>query len=105
MAQERVCPHHPILMVIHVVRLIDRLFSLSVPRVVPFRVSLLPLALLLPLPLVLCPEPLLPCGQRQGNEPRRLRQLRIFALGQSSLLTQVMSPSSLTTSTSQRLLG
>ena len=54
-------------MVIHDERLIDRLFSLSVPRFVPFRVSLLYLALLFPLLPVLCPEPLLPCGQRQGN--------------------------------------
>ena len=46
-------------MVIHVVRLIDRLFSL---RLDPFLVSLLSLALVFPLPPVLCPEPLLPCG-------------------------------------------
>ena len=44
MAQECVCAHHPILMVIHVVHLI--VCSLSVPRLVPFRVSLLSLALL-----------------------------------------------------------
>ena len=37
----------------------------SVPRFVPFRVSLLHLALLFPLLPVLCPEPLLPCGRRQ----------------------------------------
>ena len=41
--------------------------SFSVPRLVPFCVSLLHLALLFPLLPVLCPEPLLPCGQRQGN--------------------------------------
>ena len=76
----------PILMVIHVVRLIDRV-SLSVPRLVPFRVSLLPFALLFPLLPVLCPEPLLPCGQRQGNKPRHLRQLMRFALWQNSPLT------------------
>ena len=40
---------------------------LSVPRFVPFRVSLLSFALFFPLLLVLCPEPLPPCGQRQGN--------------------------------------
>ena len=52
-------------MVIHVERL--SVCSLSVPRLVPFRVFLLSLALLFSLLPVLCPEPLLPCGQRQGN--------------------------------------
>ena len=56
----RVARTHPILVVIHDERLVDRLF-------VPFRVSLLYLALLFTLLLVLCPEPLLPCGQRQGK--------------------------------------
>ena len=45
MAQERVCARHVIYKVIHVVRLI---VSLSVPRFVPFHVSLLSLALLFP---------------------------------------------------------
>ena len=67
-------------------------------------VSLLHLALLFPLLLVLCPEPFLPCGQRQGKHTLRLRQLRSLALWQNSLLPQVMSPSSLTTSTTRRLL-
>ena len=67
LTRECVCSHHSKSMVIHDERLIDRLFSLSVPRFVPFRVSLLYLALLFPLLPVLCPEPLLPCGQRQGN--------------------------------------
>ena len=49
-------------------------------------------------------EPLLPCGQRQGNQPRRLRQLRSLALWQNSPLSEVISPSSLTTSTTRRLL-
>ena len=75
----------------------------SVPRLVPFRVSLPPLALLFTLLPVLCPEPLLPCGQRQGNQPRRLRQLRSLAPWQNSPLSQVMSPSSLTLSTTRRL--
>ena len=48
---------------------------------------------------VLCPELLLPCGQRRGKHTLRLRQLRSLALWQNSLLPQVMSPSSLTTST------
>ena len=47
MAQECVCAHHPILMVIHVVRLIERLFSLcsspcSFPCVSPTLCSSLP---------------------------------------------------------------
>ena len=67
------------------------------------RVSLLLIALPLPLLLVVCPE-LLPCGQRQGNHALRFRQLRSLALGQNSLLPQVMSPSTSTTSTTQRLL-
>ena len=66
--------------------------------------SLLHLALLFPLLLVLCPETLLPCGQRQGKYTLRLRQLRSLALWQNSLLPQVMSPTSLTTSTTRRLL-
>ena len=76
----------------------------SVPRFVPFRVSLLHLALLFPILPVLWPEPLLPCGQRQGKHTLRFRQLRSLALWQNSLLPQVMSPSSLTTSTTRRLL-
>ena len=66
--------------------------------------SLLHVALLFPLLLVLCPELLLPCGQRQGKHYLRLRQSRSLALWQSSLLPQVMSPSSSTTSTTRRLL-
>ena len=87
---------------IHDERLIvSRCFS--VPRFVPFRVSLLHLALLFPLLPVLCPEPLPPCGQRQGKHTLRLRQLRSLALWQNTLLPQVMSRSSLTTSTTRRL--
>ena len=41
---------------------------------------LLHLALLFPLLPVLCPEPLLPCGQRQGKHYLRLRQSRSLAL-------------------------
>ena len=58
-------PPHP--HTIHGERLIVCCFS--VPRCVPFRVSILRLALLFPLLPVLCPEPLLPYGQRQGTPP------------------------------------
>ena len=88
--------------VIHDERLIDRLFSLG-SSICSFPcVSLFHFALLFPLQLVLCPEPLLPCGQRQGKHYLRVRQSR--SLWQNTLLTQVMSPSSLTTSTTRRLL-
>ena len=49
-------------------------------------------------------EPLLPCGQRQGKKTLALRQMRSPAPGPNSLLSQVMRPSSLTTSTTRRLL-
>ena len=49
-------------------------------------VSLLNLALLFLLLPVLCPEPFLPCGKRQGNETLCLQQLRSLALWQNSLL-------------------
>ena len=62
------------------------------------------LLFLFPLLPVLCPEPLLPCGQRQGKHYLRLRQPRSLALCQNTLLPQVMSPSSVTTSTTRRLL-
>ena len=63
---------------------VERLFFASLfLRFVPFRVSLLHLALLFPLLPVLCPGCLLPCGQRQAKH---------------------FSPSSLTTSTTRRLL-
>ena len=39
-------------------------------------------SLLFPLWLVLCPEPLLPCGQRRGKHYLRLRQSRSLALWQ-----------------------
>ena len=68
----------------HGERLID--CSLSVPRFVPFRVCLLYLALPFPLLPVLCPEPLLPCGRRQGKHYLRLRQSRRLALWHNSLL-------------------
>ena len=86
-----VCMHaSPHLHAIHDERLIvSRNFS--VPRFVPFRVSLLHLALLFPHPHVLCPEPLLPCGQRRGKHTLRLRQLRSLALWQNSLLPQLVS--------------
>ena len=52
------------------------------------RVSLLHFALLFPLQPVLCPEPLLPCGQRQGKHTLRLRQPTSLALWENSLLPQ-----------------
>ena len=73
--------------VIHDERLIvSRRFS--VPRFVPFRVSLLHLALLFPLQIVLCPELLLPCGQRRGKHTLRLRQSRSLALWPHNNSTQ-----------------
>ena len=75
-------------MVIHVVRLIC---SLSVPRLVPFRVSLLHLALLFPLLHVLCPETLPPCGRRQGNYPLVLRQMKSLATWPKTLLAHLLS--------------
>ena len=76
----------------------------SVPRLFLFRVSLLPLALLFPLLPEPCPETLPPCGRRQGNVPLALRQMRSLAPWPNSPLSQVMSPSPLTTSTTQRPL-
>ena len=77
--------------------------SLSVLHLVPFRVLLLSLALLFPLLPGPWPEPLPPCGRRQGNYPLALRQMRSLALWPNSHLSQVTSPSSLTTSTTPRL--
>ena len=102
LAQVSARARHVIFMVIHVVRLI--VCSLCVLRLVPFRVSFLSLALLFPLLPVLCPEPLLPCGRRQGNYPLALSQMRSLAPWPNSHLSQVMSPSSSTTTTSQRPL-
>ena len=87
MAQDYVCAHHPILMVIHDERL--SVCSLSVPRFVPFRVSLLHLVLVFPLLPVLCPKPILPSGQRQGKHTLRLRQTRSLVPWQNSLLPQI----------------
>ena len=50
------------------------------------------------------PELLLPWGQRQGNFPCALRQLRSLAPWRYTILPQVMSPTSLTSSTTRRLL-
>ena len=87
---------------IHGERLIVCCFS--VPRFVLFLVSLLHLAFLFPLLPVFCPEPLLPCEQRRGKHTLRLRQTRSLALWQNSLFPQVISPSSMTISTTRRLL-
>ena len=73
---------------------------LSVPLLVPLRVFLLFL-LLLP---ELWAEPLPTCGRNRGNIPLALRQMRSLALWPKTHLSQVMSPCSLKTSTTQRLL-
>ena len=58
--------------------------------------------------LLLLPEPwavpLPPCGRHRGNIPLALRELRSLAPWPKMPLSQVMSPNSLTTSTTQRLL-
>ena len=83
-----VCMHaspHP--HAIHGERLIVSRYS-SVPRfVLSWCVSPSPCSYLPTSTLLLCPEPLLPCGQRQGKHTLRLRQLRSLALWQNSLLT------------------
>ena len=73
---------------------------LSVPHLVPFRVFLLSL-LLLPETWA---EPLPPCGRHRGKKPLALHQLRSLPPWPKTHLSQVMSPTSLTTSTNQRLL-
>ena len=57
--------------------------------------------LLLPEPWA---EPLPPCGRHRGKKPLALRQMRSLALWPITPLTQVMSPTSSTTTTSQRPL-
>ena len=78
------------------------LFVLSLfPHLVLFRVFL-PSLLLLPEPV---PVPLpLPCGLPRGKIPLALRQMRSLALWPITRLSQVMSPTSLTISTTQRPL-
>ena len=88
--------------VIHGERLI--VCSLLLPRSVFLRVSLRLLPLLFHTLPALWPALLFPCGQRQGKHLLRLRQLRSLALWQNTILPQVMSPTALTTSTTQRLL-
>ena len=80
---------------------LDRLFSLFIPHLVPLRVFIICL-LLLPEPW---PVPLpFPCGFHRGDIPLALRQLRSLALWPKTPLSQVMSPTSLTISTTRRLL-
>ena len=52
----------------------------------------------------LCPALLLPCRQRRGLKPLRTRTMSSIAAWRYTILSQVMSPSSSTTSTTQRLL-
>ena len=98
LAQVSARARHFICMVIHVVRL--SVLWLSVLHFVLFRVFLL--SFLLPRGhwFVF----LLPCGRHQGNWPVAFRQLRSPAFWPKTLLSQVMSPSSLTISATRRLL-
>ena len=89
------------LRVIHDVCLSVRCLSL---RVCPSPVSLHCLPLLFHTPPVLCPALHLQCRQRRGIKPLRLRTMRSIAPWRYTILSQVMSPTSSTTSTTQRLL-
>ena len=88
--------------VIHDERLIVR--SLLLLRYVFLRDSLCCLLLLFHTLLALWLALLLPWGQRQGRHLLRLRPMRSIAPWRYTILPQVMSPTSLTTSTTQRLL-
>ena len=77
-----------IFMVIHDERLIERLFFASLFLALFLFVCLSFTLLFSSHFHLFCPEPLLPCGQRQGKQYLRLRQLRSLALGQNSLLPQ-----------------
>ena len=80
---------------------LDRLFSPFFPHLVPFCVFLLSL-LLLPEP---GPVPLpLPCGLHRGHILLALCQMRSLAFWPITRLSQIMSPTSLTFFTTQRLL-
>ena len=74
-----------------------------------FLVSFSPVSLLLP-PLlflilpVLCPALHPQCCHRRGLNPLRTRRMRSIAPWRYTILSQVMSPTSSTTSTTQRLL-
>ena len=93
------CTLRLIRIAIHVCDLI--VCSLLIPHLVLFSVFLLSLLLLPesgPVPLHL------PCGFHRGNIPLALRQMRSLALWPRTRLSQVMSPTSSTISTTQRLL-
>ena len=71
--------------------------------------GLLPLSLVPPRSLsllpVLCPEQQLPCGRnRRALNPMRTRRMRSIAPWRYTTLSQVMSPISSTTSTTQKLM-
>ena len=78
-------------------------------RLLSLRVSLSPVSLL-PVPLlflilpVLCPALHPQCRHRQGLKPLHSRTMRSIAPWRYTILSQVMSPTSPTTSTTQRLL-
>ena len=78
-----------------------RLLSL---RVCLFPVSLPLLLLLFHCLPVLCPAHQLPCRHRRGLKPPHSRIMRSIAPWRYTILSPVMSPSSSTTSTTQRLL-
>ena len=103
LAQVSVCARHSIFM-----SSMMRVWS-SVPCCVLVLSSSLGVSLRL-LPLLfhtlpaLWPALLLPCGQRQGKHLLHLRPMRSFAPWRYTILPQVMSPTALTTSTTQRVL-
>ena len=102
-ATQRVCVRASFhLHVIHDVCLSVRCLSLCV---CPSPVSLRCLPLLFHTLLVLFPALRLQCRQRRGIKPLRLRTMRSIAPWRYTILSQVMSPTSSTTSTTQRLLG
>ena len=72
-------------------------------RVCLFLVSLPPIFLFHCL-LVLCPAHHLECRHRRGLKPLHSRRMRSIAQLRYTILSQVMIPSSSTTSTTQRLL-
>ena len=86
---------------IHDVCLIVRCLSL---RVCPSPVSLRRLRLLFHTLLALCPANHLQCQQRRELKPLRIRTMRSIPRWRYTILPQVMSPISSTTSTTQRLL-
>ena len=67
-------------------------------------VSIILIPFLFHCPPVLCPALHLQCRQRRGLKPLHSRTMRKITLWQLTILSQVMSPNSSTTSTTQKLL-